>query len=130
MNISSAKHTLSHADVATKPAGQAMMQRLGQQVLSIGLGVLGGSTGVALAIALAIVVHLSVPPTINLPSSIIPITVAAALLGVGVSWLMNGAVRRFRPGLVHHSTERGVQIVLVFSVLTSLLQGILFTQGL
>ncbi|MEW5960779.1 MAG: hypothetical protein AB1801_23890 [Chloroflexota bacterium] len=130
MNISSAKRPLTSTEVNAEPAGQALVQQLAQQVVAAGLGILGGSTGVALAIAMAIVIQLSLPPTIKLPANIISITVAATLFGVGVSWLMNGLVRQLRPSLVHHSTDRGVQIVLIFSVLTSLLQGILFTQGL
>jgi len=130
MNISSAKSRVVPAVARVRTEDQPLTQQVTHLFLAMGLGALGGTTGVALAFALVIMVQLALPPATLLPSTVIPITVAGALFGIGVAWLVNGAVQRLRPGLVQLATERSLQIVLIFSVLTSLLQGFLFTQGL
>jgi len=97
--------------------------------LAVGLGVLGGATGVAGAIGLAIMVQLILPVAIVFSPGVTSLTITAALLGVGFSWFISLAACRLIPGLSYPRTRRGLQVVMVFSVLTSLLQSILFTKG-
>jgi hypothetical protein len=87
---------------------------------------LGGAVGVAVAIGLAILVQLLLPPSVVLQPGIIPLMVSATMAGLGVSWLFARMMRHVVPGLLNDSPEKELQVILVFSVFTSLLQTILF----
>jgi hypothetical protein len=102
------------------------LQRLPQYVTCVGLGLLGGAGGLTLAIGLVIVVQLLLPPAkIFLPGAI-PFIVMATAIGLGVSWLLGRATCRIFPGFLGSLGERGLQVILVFSTFTSLLQAVLF----
>jgi hypothetical protein len=89
----------------------------------------GGTTGVAVAIGLTIAIQLLLATSVFLPG-LIGLTVAAALAGLGASWLFSRGARRILPDLFSQLDERAIQIIMVFSVLTSLLQTFLFTYNL
>jgi hypothetical protein len=103
-----------------------MLRRLPQHVTCVGLGLLGGTGGVALAIGLAIVVQLLLPPVVVFAPGVIPLMVAATIVGLGASWLLAQVARRIAPSLLRNSGEQGLQVILVFSTFTSLLQALLF----
>lgn len=101
-------------------------QQLSQYIISTSLGLLGGAIGVALAIGLAIVVQrLLFPATIFLPGAIL-LGVVAVLSGWGVSWLLSQVARHICPDLSCNLHEKGMQMMLIFSAFTSLLQTFLF----
>jgi hypothetical protein len=103
-----------------------VLRQLPQYVTCVGLGLLGGAGGLTLAIGLTIVVQLLLPPSkIFLPGAI-PFIVMAAAIGLGVSWLLGRATYRIFPGLLGDLGEQGLQVTLVFSTFTSLLQTVLF----
>ena len=105
---------------------QIVLRRLPQYAVCAGLGMLGGAVGVAVAIGLAILVQLLLPPSVVLQPGIIPLMVSATVAGLGVSWLFARMIRHVVPGLLNDSPEKELQVILVFSVFTSLLQTILF----
>ncbi len=103
-----------------------VLRQLPQYLTCAGLGLLGGTGGLTLAIGLTIVVQLLLPPSkIFLPGAI-PFIVMAAAIGLGVSWLLSRATYRIFPGLLGDLDEQGLQVTLVFSTFTSLLQTVLF----
>ena len=105
---------------------QIVLRRLPRYAVCAGLGMLGGAVGVAVAIGLAILVQLLLPPSVVLQPGIIPLMVSATVAGLGVSWLLARMMRHVMPGVLHDSPEKELQVILVFSVFTSLLQTILF----
>jgi hypothetical protein len=105
---------------------QIVLRRLPQYVICAGLGMLGGAAGVAAAIGLAILVQLLLPPSVVFLPGIIPLMVLATVAGLGVSWLLARMMRHIMPGLLQDSPEKELQVILVFSVFTSLLQTMLF----
>lgn len=129
MNVSSIESDLSGTRGSTGPTVPSILRWLARQILAVGLGVLGGAAGVAGAIGLAILVQLILPAAIVLSPGVTSLTITAALLGVGFSWFISRVACRLLPGLSYPRTRRGLQVIMVFSVLTSLLQSILFTQG-
>ncbi|MFC1974779.1 hypothetical protein ACFLXQ_00090 [Chloroflexota bacterium] len=102
-------------------------QRLPQYIICIGLGLLGGATGVALIIGLAIIIQSLQPLTVIFLPGIIPLAVAAILMGLGVSWLFGQIAHRIFPDLFYNS---GLQVILIFSAFISLLETFLFLQRL
>ena len=98
--------------------------------LCIGLGLVGGVTGVALAIGLAIVIQALLSPLETFLPGIISLAVTAVLFGLGVSWLLGQIMNRIIPDLSDDLDQQGMKIILIFSVLISLLESFLFRQGL
>ena len=105
---------------------QIVLRRLPQYVVCAGLGMLGGAAGVAVAIGLAILVQLLLPPSVVFQTGIIPLMVLATVAGLGVSWLLARMIGHIVPGFLQDSPEKELQVILVFSVFTSLLQTMLF----
>jgi hypothetical protein len=116
--------TESHASKTQAMA--IVLRRLPHYITCAGLGLLGGTVGVALAIGLAIVVQLLLPPPTVFAPGAIPLMVVAALVGLGASWLLGHGARRMVPNLLRNWGEQGLQVTLVFSIFTSLLQTLLF----
>ena len=122
--------SVSETDVATEPTRAVRLHQLPQHIIGAGLGLLSGAAGVTLAIGLAIVIQWTLPPTTIISSIAIPVTMAGILLGLGIAWLVSRIIPRIVSGLPAHFTEPGLQVLLVFSILASLLQGFLFLGGL
>lgn len=93
------------------------------------VGMLGGAVGVAVAIALAVVVQLLLPPPAVFAPGLIPLIIASAVAGLGVSWLLGGIAARLFPSLSRTANEHRLQVILFFSALISLLQTLLLTRG-
>ncbi|MEW5961098.1 MAG: hypothetical protein AB1801_25510, partial [Chloroflexota bacterium] len=103
--------------------------RLFQYVIYAGIGMFGGAVGVAIAIAAAIAIQLSFFPAAAFTPNATLLTLFATVAGVGVSWLLGQGSRRLLPGASYRLAEQGLQVILVVSTLTSLLQSLLFTYG-
>lgn len=106
------------------------LRRLPQYVICAGLGLVGGATGVALAVGLAILTQLLLPPPTVFSPSAIPLVATATLAGLGASWLLGRVAHRILPSLLRASDELGLQVTLVVGVFVSLFQTLLFTRGL
>ncbi len=103
-----------------------VLRQLPQHMVCAALGWVGGAAGVALAIGLVISLQLLLPPAYALSIGVVPLMVIAAIAGLLVSWLLGRLAHRSLPHLLESSDERGLQVILVFSVFTSLLQILLF----
>jgi hypothetical protein len=90
------------------------------------LGLLGGAMGVALVIGLAILINLTLPPSASFEPGVIPLMAASALAGAGVTWLVGRAASFSWHELRQGSSETGLRVMLVFSVMAALLQSLLF----
>lgn len=103
-----------------------VLRRLPGYTVCAILGLVGGAVGVALAIGLAILIQLLLPSGQVLSIGIMPLMVMAAVTGLIASWLLCKLVRcsSLRPRRDHY--EMGLQVSLVLSVFTSLLQTLLF----
>ena len=103
-----------------------LLRRLPGYTVCAVLGLVGGAAGVALAIGLTILIQLLLPSGQVLSIGIVPLMVMAAVTGLIASWLLCKLVRcsslRRRRG--HY--PMGLQVSLVLSVFTSLLQTLLF----
>lgn len=132
MNSQRSMPTTAKTDVPTdtSKAEVVLLQRLLQYVACAGIGILGGGIGVATAIGLVLVIQSLLLPTVIIAPGTIILTITTTLTGLGVSWLLNRLARRLLPNLFAQLDERGVQIIYIFSVLTSLLQTFLFTRTL
>jgi hypothetical protein len=115
---------------APKKEKTIIWQQLPRYILCAGLGLLGGSTGVALAIGLTVVSQwLLSPAVVFSPGVVLPVLVAV-VAGMGVSWLFSRLVRLIWSDLFYTSAGQGVQVMLIASTFTSLLQTFLFMHGL
>ena len=90
------------------------------------LGLLGGITGVALVIALAIVIQLVLPVSAVFAPGAISLMLVAILAGLGVTWLLGLVARQAGLRLYKGSGEPGQRVMLAFSVLVGTLQSLLF----
>jgi high-affinity Fe2+/Pb2+ permease len=106
------------------------LKRLPQYIFCGGLGILGGAIGVALAIGLTIVVQAMLSPTVVFSPNVVLLSIVATLFGVGASWLLGQATHRILPSQVSCCSEQNLQVILIFSVFTSLVETILFVYGL
>ena len=106
----------------------AIVNQLPQFILSTGLGLLGGAVGVALTIGLAILAQLLLFPTAVFAPGALPLALVAVITGLGLTWLFSRIAPYLLPSLSGYPT-RGIQVMFVFSTLTSLLQTFLYVQG-
>jgi hypothetical protein len=125
--------TLSATTQIHPAAGQglaAFARQLGQYFVWASLGVIGGGLGVAIIIGLTVVIQqLFYAPMALLPDTIL-LTIAAVLVGLAASWLLSRAARAFWPSFRYSLTTHGLQVILVSSALTSLLENYLFMHNL
>jgi hypothetical protein len=105
-------------------------RQLPQYILCAILGLLGGAAGVALAIGLAIVSQLLLSPAVVFSPGVVLLALVAVVAGMGVSWLLSRLVRLIWPDLFYTSAGQGIQVMLIVSTFTSLLQTFLFMHGL
>ena len=127
MNSQSTMTTLTN--VSNERAQEIGLLRWVRYLLCAGIGLVGGTTGVTVAIGLTVMIQLLLATSVFLPG-LIGLTIAATLAGLGASWLISRGARRILPDLFSQLDERAIQIIMVFSVLTSLLQTFLFTYNL
>jgi len=124
------------ADESNIEARESALHRLPLYAVCVGLGLLGGAVGVALAIGLAILIQLRMPPPAVFAPGIIPLMVTAVAAGLCVSWLV-GQMARHRMArhrmarqswadLLGDSSQHGLQVILVSSVFASLAQVLFF----
>jgi len=113
-----------------KQAAVDGLRKLSQYIIYGGIGVLGGAVGVALAITAAIVIQSLLPPLTTFSPNVILLTLAAAMIGLGVSWLLGYGLHLISSGSPRDTAMSRMQVTMVFSALTSLLQTILFMQFL
>jgi len=106
------------------------LQQISHYVICAVLGVLGGGLSVALMISLTIILQLASPPTSPFEISITMFTLVTAIVSGGAAWLVGQAVYRLVLGRYSNLSHLGMQIILTFAVLTSLLQSLLFMRGL
>jgi F0F1-type ATP synthase membrane subunit c/vacuolar-type H+-ATPase subunit K len=104
----------------------AVLHRLPRYAVCVGLGLLGGAVGVALAIGLAITIQLRLPPPTVFTPGVMPLIVTAVLAGLCASWLMGQAARYGLPDLLDDPSHNGTQVILVSSVFASLAQVLFF----
>jgi hypothetical protein len=107
-------------------AKEAVLPRLPRYAVCVGLGLLGGAVGVALALGLAIMIQLRLPPPTVFMPGVMPLMVTAVLAGLCASWLIGQAVRYGLPDLLDDPSHNGTQVILVSSVFASLAQVLLF----
>ena len=127
MNSQSTMTTLTN--VSNESTQEIGLLRWIRYFLCAGIGLVGGTTGVAVAIGLAVTIQLLLAASVFLPG-LIGLTIAATLAGLGASWLISRVAHWILPDLFSQPDERAIQITMVFSVLTSLLQTFLFTYNL
>jgi hypothetical protein len=126
MNLPSNILTSTSSNVSEK----RVIARLPQYVICAGLGLLGGAIGVALAIGLAILIQSALSPMIIFSPDATHFMAVGTLMGIGVSWLLGRVAQHVLPSLSYNAGEQGMQVILIFSVLASLLNSLLFfTHG-
>ena len=103
-----------------------LLRKIPEYTVCAILGLLGGAAGVAVAIGLAILLQLLLPSGQILSIGIVPLMVLAAVMGLVASWLLGKLVRRSSIRPRRDRYEMGLQVTLVLSVFTSLLQTLLF----
>jgi hypothetical protein len=102
------------------------LRQLPQYVICAAMGLVGGSIGVAIAIGLAILPQELLAPEQTFSLGVVPLMVLASAAGTAVSWLFGRLAQCCLPRLVQNVYEKGLQVILVFSAFTSLLQTLLF----
>jgi hypothetical protein len=116
----------TEADGSDVGARESALRRLPQYVVCVGLGLMGGAVGVALAIGLAILIQMWLPPPAVFAPGVIPLMVTAVLAGLGASWLTGQMARHSWPALLDEPSQNGLHVILVSSVFASLAQVLFF----
>lgn len=110
----------------SKEQSKTIWQQLPEYIIFTELGLVGGAAGVALAIGLAIAIQsLLSPVTIFLPGFVL-LGVGAALIGAGISGLLGRMAHHIFPALSCNLDLTRLQLMLIVSTFTSLLQTFLF----
>ena len=126
-----ARNTTLPTNTAVYSAQVTALQRLAQYTICSGLGMLGGAIGTASAIGLAIMAQLVLFPTSTSLPGLIPLNIVAVFLGLMASWLLGWIGFRIIPSLASSNLEeQGIQVILIFSGLISLLETTLYMYGL
>ncbi len=124
-------NNLMTATKTNEPKGSSLvLQQLFHYVIFTVLGLLGGASSVALTVGLVIIVQSALPPTQVFWPNIILLTIVAVLIGLSISWLLSRAINHILPDLFEDANKYGMQVMLIFSILTSLLQTFLFMRDL
>ena len=89
---------------------------------------MGGAVGVALAIVAAIAIQSLMPPLTTYSPNVIVLALAATVIGLGISWLLGYGLHLISSGSSRNSEVLRLQVTMIFSVLTSLLQTVLYMQ--
>jgi hypothetical protein len=119
----------TEADVSEIDPKGSVLRRLLRYAVCVGLGLLGGDIGVALAIGLAILIQLRLSPSTIFAPGVITLMVAAVLVGLGVSWLIGHVVTRHsRHDAPGNPSQNDLKVILVSSVFASLAQILFFFQ--
>ena len=113
----------TEAGLSGAGAREFVLRRLPQYIFCVWLGLLGGAVGVALAIGLSVVIQVVLPPPVVFAPGAIPLMLAAIALGLGFSWLLS-RLANFRWS--EDANQKSMRVTVVFSVLASLLQSLLF----
>jgi hypothetical protein len=118
---------ISEVDTSGLSQGEAVY-RLSQVAFFTELGLVGGATGVALAIGLTILLQ-SLALGAFVPGAVL-LTTMSVLIGLGATWLLGRVMRRVLPRLFGDWNNQALEMALVFGVFVSLLQSVFFTHGL
>jgi hypothetical protein len=125
MDSRSSAKSLYATEVGVSDAGakEFVLRRLPHYIFCVWLGLLGGAIGVVLAIGLSILIQVVLPPPVVFAPGAIPLMLAAILFGLGFSWLLS-QMANLRWS--EDANQNGMRVTVIFSVLTSLLQSLLF----
>ena len=109
--------------VSDAGAREFVLRRLPHYIFCVWLGLLGGAIGVALAIGLSVLIQVLLPPPEVFAPGAIPLMLAAILFGLHFSWLLS-RVANLRWS--EDANRNGMRVTVIVSILTSLLQSLLF----
>lgn len=130
MNFRDTKLTQTRVDVPSIFDISITPQNIMKFVIYAGVGSLGGAISVALVIGLSILFLLLIAREATFSPGLISLTLTAVLIGWAVSWLLSQLTNRLLPGLFDKKNKQALQVVFIFSTLSSLLEALLFGQGL
>lgn len=129
MSLLNQKVTLSRSN-ESRDMTLVIWQRLPGYLVCTIVGSVGGAVGVALTLGLAIIVQTILSPAVIFWPGVIPMAIAAVVLGLGVSGLLGLMAHRMFPTLADNTNGQGMHVISIFSAFTSLLQVFLFMQRL
>lgn len=118
------KAIVNHTTTAT-----VTPQQVYQFVICAVLGAISGGASVAVMISLVIISELFLLPTVALSVNATVFTIVATIVSCGVAWLVGTVAYRLFPSRFERLSQAGMQVILTFAVLISLLQSLLFMQG-
>jgi hypothetical protein len=100
---------------------------LPQHLIGLSLGLVGGASGVVLAILLALVVQIALPPSVVFFTGLIPLMTVALLAGLGAVALFSRGITRISPHWFRGRREQIWQIASACATGTCLFQVVFFT---
>ncbi|MDX1524452.1 MAG: hypothetical protein R3264_22670 [Anaerolineae bacterium] len=103
----------------------AVSDDLPKYLVWVGIGVLGGVTGVAATIALIISVQALLFPTTPMALPAMLLTIAVSIVSLGTAWAFVWAAQHTMPGLYRQS-EQSIQVIFTISVLMAVLEAVIF----
>ena len=116
----------SRTNLADDYASETFFKKLPPYIICTLLGIFSGLTSIAITLGLLSFIQTQLAPQINFSPSALALTGLAAFLSLGTSWLLDKLAQRTFPYFLSSAGDRGVQLIFMLGVLTSLLQGILF----
>ncbi|MCB0196852.1 MAG: hypothetical protein KDJ65_33175 [Anaerolineae bacterium] len=132
--MSTKSNEMIMASVQNRASDGSMPQkryRLTKYLVSAGLGVVAGGLGVTVVMGCIICIQLFYITNHMFFPDPRMVTIAATVMGAGISWLLYRALRHFSPfNLLRTLNQEGLRVILIFSVLTSLLETFLYMQNM
>lgn len=98
-------------------------------VIYTGLGLIGGTMGATLAIAVAVVIQTILPTSIVFSPGLFSLIILTILMSFLVSWWLRHAAKLIWPRLTHYLEGQALQIVLVASIATGIMEALIFSRG-
>ncbi len=130
MNLRNSTYRTTDVNVFKELDFIAAARQLPHYLVCAILGIIAGGLGVALVIGLVIGVKLLLSPMVIFSPSVIILAAVAAGFGIGIAWMLSQMLTRIVRNTVDNADKHGLQVTLIFSILTGLLQTLLFMTGM
>jgi hypothetical protein len=129
MNLQRTTILTTQTETSTVQTIAQLIRRPAQHLICLMLGIIGGGIGVALVIGASVLIQTMLYPAAAFLPNITLLTLIAVLAGLATSWLLSLAARRLLPSFHYNFSPLSLQLIMISSALTSLLENYLFMHN-
>ncbi len=129
MNSQTTRPISPKPDLAKTQILPSISEYLPQYIVCTGLGAVSGAVGMAIVIAVSIVLQNLLFPMILFNPGLLLLGSAAILIGAGVSFLFAKIAPHVLPMSVNPLDSEWLRVVLIFSTLMAIFEAFMFTYA-